>query len=106
MLAIVTAQRMKKLEELDKSKVTNVLQKIRALRGISAISKALFGTRPTITATWRIIWGTLAFVALFTAIHFFTWRARSQYMGEENAAETKGQLKEVGAPEDETPKKS
>ncbi|HOD12959.1 MAG TPA: hypothetical protein PKO44_07720 [Candidatus Omnitrophota bacterium] len=106
LLAIVTAQRMKKLEDLDKSKVTNVLQKIRALRGISAISKALFGTRPTITATWRIIWGTLAFVAIFTAIHFFTWRARSQYMGEENAAETKGQLKEVGAPEDETTKKS
>lgn len=106
LLAIVTAQRIKKLEELDKSKVTNVLQKIRALRGISAISKALFGTRPTITATWRIIWGTLAFVALFTAIHFFTWRARSQYMGEENAAETKGQLKDVGTPEEETPKKS
>lgn len=104
LLSIVTAQRMKKLEELDKSKVTNVLSKIKALRGITELSKALFGTRPTITATWRIIWGTLLFVAFFTSLHFFTWRARSKYMGEENAAETKGEVKEVGAPEEEKEK--
>ena len=104
LLSIVTAQRMKKLEELDKSKVTNVLSKIKALRGITELSKALFGTRPTITATWRIIWGTLLFVAFFTSLHFFTWRARSKYMGEENAAETKGEVKEVGAPEEELEK--
>ena len=105
---ISTAQRMKRLEELDKSKVTNVLQKIKALRGITALSKTLLGTRPKITTTWRIIWGLLFFVMFFTSIHFFTWRARSKYMGEENAAGTKGQLKKVGSSADdkEEPNKS
>jgi len=101
LLAIVTAQRIKKLEDLDKSKVTNILQKITALRGINALSKTLLGARPKLTTTWRIIWGTLIFVAFFTSIHFFTWRARSKYMGEEHASGTKGQLKDVGPPGDD-----
>ena len=101
LLSIVSAQRVKKLNELEKSKVTNVLAKIKALCGISALSKQLFGTRPTITATWRIIWATLLFVVFFTVFHFFTWRARSRYMGEENAEETKGKLTEVGVQEGE-----
>jgi len=101
LLAIVSAQRLKRLEDLDKNKVTNILQKIQALRGISALSKVLLGTRPKVTTTWRIIWGTLIFVAFFTSIHFFTWRARSKYMGEEHAAGTQGELKDVGSPEDD-----
>jgi len=68
LLAFVKA---KKLEEFEKSKVKNILQKITALRGIAALSKAIFGKRPSITMTWKVIWGTMAFVAFFTTIHFF-----------------------------------
>ncbi len=79
-LAFVKA---KKLEEMEKKKVKNVLQRLQALRGIAAIAKAVFGKRPSITLTWKIIWGTMAFVAFFTTIHFFTWWKRSKKMGEE-----------------------
>ncbi len=93
--SIIAAKRLKELEDLDESKVTNVLEKIQALRGIAALSKALLGKRPSITATWRIIWGVLAFIALFTSLHFFTWHRRSKYMGEENVEESKGEIKEI-----------
>jgi len=85
----------KKLEELEKSKVKNVLQKLQALRGITAISQALFGKKPSITTTWKVIWGILAFVAFFTSVHFFVWWRKSQVMGEEMALKSGGVIKEI-----------
>lgn len=92
MLAAVKA---KKLEEFEKSKVKNVLQKLQALRGIMAISQAVFGKKPSMNTTWKVIWGILIFVAFFTAIHFFTWWRKSQVMGEDMAIKAGGALKEV-----------
>jgi len=83
----------KKLEELEKSKVKNVLQKIQALRGVAALSSAIFGKRPTLTFTWKVIWGTMGFVAFFTVFHFFTWWQRSKLMGEGLAVKTGGVIK-------------
>lgn len=100
LLALVSAKKLSKLEGLQKSKVKNILDKIQALRGIAAMSKALLGKRPSLTVIWRIIWGVLAFIALFTSIHFLTWRQRSKYMGEEHSAETSGEFKEIGEEEE------
>ena len=75
---ILALVREKRLEELEKSRVKNVLQRMQALKGIESVSKAIFGQKPTNNNTWRIIWITLGFIAVFTAIHFFTWWQRSQ----------------------------
>ncbi len=101
MLASVKA---KKLEELESSKVKNILSKMQALRGIMAISQAVFGKKPTVTNTWKVIWGILIFVAFFTAIHFFTWWRKSQVMGEEMAIKAGG-IKEFVPPAPQVEKK-
>ena len=80
MLAFIKA---KKLQKLESSSVKNILQKLQSLRGIAAISKAIFGKRPSANTTWKIIWGIMIFMAFFTAVHFFTWWRRSKTMGEE-----------------------
>lgn len=80
MLAIVRA---KKLEELEGSKVKNILKRLQALRGLQALSEAIFKKGITVTMTWRIIGGAIAFVAFFTTYHFFLWAKRSGKMGEE-----------------------
>ncbi len=92
MLARVKA---KKLEELEKSKVKNILQKLKALRGIASLSEAIFGKKPTLTHTWRIIWGILIFVAVITIVHFFTWWKKARVMGEEIAISTGGTIEEI-----------
>lgn len=74
MLAIVRA---KKLEELEGSKVKNVLKRLQALRGLQAISEAVFKKGISVTMTWKIIGGAIAFVAFFTTYHFFVWAKRS-----------------------------
>lgn len=102
MLASVKAE---KLEELESGKVKNVLQKMQALRGIMGISQAVFGKKPSVTNTWKVIWGILIFVAIFTAIHFFTWWRKSQVMGEEMAMKTRGVIKEVTPPTPQPEKK-
>lgn len=84
LMAIVRA---KKLEELESGKVKNVLQKLRALRGLAALSEALFKKGISVTTTWRIIFGTLGFIAFFTALNFFIWIKRSKRMGEEKGNE-------------------
>lgn len=102
LLAVISTKKLEEFKDLEKSKVKNILSKIQALRGMAALSEALLGRRPSLTIIWRIIWGILTFIALFTSIHFFTWQKRSKLMGEEHAAETGGELKEIGdAEEDE-----
>jgi len=84
MIAIVRA---KKLEQLEQGKVKNVLQRLKALRGLSALAEALFKKSISVTVTWRIIMGSIIFVALFTTIHFIIWSKRSGRMGEELSTE-------------------
>ncbi len=91
---MLAAAKAKKLEELESSKVKNVLQKLQALRGITQLSQAIFGKKPSITTTWKVIWGILAFIAFFTTVHFFTWWKRSQTFGEELGAKAGG-IKEI-----------
>lgn len=95
---ILAVVRAKKLEDLESSKVKNVLQKLRALRGLQALSQALFKKGISVTMTWRIIFGTLTFIAVFTTFHFFLWAKRSKNMGEELYA---GDIKPVPKPGDD-----
>ena len=100
LLAIVRA---KKLQELESGKVKNVLQRLKALRGLAALSEAVFSKGLSLTTVWRIIFGTLGFVAFFTTVNFFVWVRRSGTMGE---GQGKGPIKEVpkpGAAGGETP---
>lgn len=74
MLAIVRA---KKLEQLEGSKVKNILKRLQALRGLQALSEAVFKKGITVTMTWKIIGGAIAFLVFFTTYHFFVWAGRS-----------------------------
>jgi len=96
MIAIVRA---KKLEKYEQTQVKNVLQKLKALRGLTALSEALFKRGISVTVTWRIIFGTIIFVGLFTTLHFMIWSKRSKTMGEELAS-SEG-IKEVPKPGEE-----
>ncbi len=95
MLAIVRA---KKLEELEGSKVKNVLKKLQALRGLAAISEAIFKKGISVTTTWRIIAGAIGFIAFFTTWHFIIWSRRSGKMGEELGVKDGEKIKVVPKP--------
>ncbi len=75
---ILALVRQKKLEELEKSRVKNILKKIQSLDGLAAVAQAVFKQKLSVNRTWKIIVGTLIFVAFFTAIHFFVWHKRSR----------------------------
>jgi len=95
MLSIVRA---KKLEELEKGKVKNILQKMKALRGLAALSEAVFKKGISVTNTWRIIMGTLIFLVIFTAWHFIVWMQRSKVAGEGSGVKPGEVIKEVPKP--------
>ncbi len=94
MLAIMRA---KKLAQMEAGTVKNVLQRMRALRGLAALSEALFKKGISVTMTWRIIFGTLGFVGFFTTLHFIIWARRSRTMGEE-LSEGEGTITTVPKP--------
>ena len=75
---ILALVRAKRLEELEKSRVKNVLKRIRSLDGVEKISEAIFGKKLSVDQTWRIIWRIVIFVGIFTALHFVTWLQRSR----------------------------
>lgn len=75
---ILALVRAKRLEELEKSRVKNVLKKIRSLDGVEKISEAIFGKKLSVDQTWKIIWRIVIFVGIFTGIHFVTWLRRSR----------------------------
>jgi len=79
MIAIVRA---KKLRDMEQKKVKNVLERLKALRGLKQISEALFKRKLSMNVTWKIILGVLGFIALFTTLHFVIWARRSKVMGE------------------------
>ncbi|MCK5215607.1 MAG: hypothetical protein KAR05_09670 [Candidatus Omnitrophica bacterium] len=96
MIAIAQA---KKLEEMQDSTVSNVLSKLKALRGLQALSEAIFKKGISVNLTWKIIIGAMGFVAFFTILHFFIWAKRSKLMGEENTKD--GKVKIVPKPGEE-----
>lgn len=64
-------------EDLERSKLKNVLKKLGSLRNIAEIAKSLF-KKPDESTAWKIITGVVIFVALFTIINFILWAGRSK----------------------------
>ncbi len=64
-------------EELEKTKVQNVLQKVRALNDVSQVSDAIFKKKPTVNKSWQMFGWVLLFVGIYTVIHFAVWILRS-----------------------------
>jgi len=65
-------------EDLEKSKVENVLQKIQSLKGVSDISKVMFNKKFEQSTAWSYIGWILLFVALLTLVNFVVWLMRSK----------------------------
>ena len=64
-------------EELEKTKVKNVLQKVRSLKGVAEVSDSIFKKKPKMNTTWQMIGWVLMFVGIYTVIHFAIWSIRS-----------------------------
>ncbi|MCA9408316.1 MAG: hypothetical protein KC733_06480 [Candidatus Omnitrophica bacterium] len=71
-------------ENLERSRLKNVLNKIKQLADIKNIAEAIFGTKPTPNTAWKIIAGIVIFVGLYTIIHFMLWAKRSKDVKIEN----------------------
>ena len=65
-------------EDLEKSKVENVLQKIQSLKGVSDISKVMFNKKFESSTAWSFIGWVLLFVGLLTLVNFVVWLLRSK----------------------------
>jgi len=65
-------------ENLVRSRMDNVLQKIQSLRTFADIARAIFKNKLTIDRTWKIIIGVVIFVGVLTTIHFAIWGKRSR----------------------------
>ena len=64
-------------DELEKTKVRNVLQKVRSLKNVSDVSDAVFKTKPKMNKTWEMAGWVILFVGVYTVIHFAVWTLRS-----------------------------
>jgi hypothetical protein len=64
-------------ENLERSLLKNVLQKLKAMKSIREIAASLF-KKPQLNTAWKIIAGVMIFVGIITAIHFFIWGKRSR----------------------------
>ncbi len=66
-------------EDLEKSKVDNVLRKMQSLKGISNVSKAVFDKAKVSEGdTWKFIFWILIFVGVLTVASFLVWILRSK----------------------------
>jgi len=64
-------------EEMEKSKLKNVLQKIKSLKTISVIAESIFKS-PKVTVVLKVIIAIIVFVALFTLLWFIHWKRRTK----------------------------
>lgn len=64
-------------DELEKTKVRNVLEKVRSLKSVSQVSDSIFKKKPKMNKTWEMVGWVLLFVGVYTLIHFAVWVMRS-----------------------------
>ncbi len=79
-------------EDLERSKVKNVLKKIKKLKTIKEIAEAVF-KKPEFNIFWKIVVGILIFIGLYNIIHFSIWSKRSRDKRREEL-ENKDELKQ------------
>ncbi|MCA9399284.1 MAG: hypothetical protein KC618_06015 [Candidatus Omnitrophica bacterium] len=70
-------------ENLERSKVKNVLQKITKLKSVAEISKSVF-KKPKPNTAWKIIVTFLFIVLGYTILHFSIWGKKSSKMKEKS----------------------
>jgi len=73
-------------EDLERSKLKNVLEKVKSVQSIVELARTVF-KKPEINTAWKIIMGIVTFVALYTIFHFAVWKRRSKDMKNENEEE-------------------
>ena len=64
-------------DELEKTKVRNVLEKVRSLKSVGQVSDSIFKKKPKMNKTWEMVGWVLLFVGVYTVIHFAIWAVRS-----------------------------
>ena len=65
-------------EDLEKSKVENVLQKMQSLKGVADVSKVMFNKKFESSTAWTFIGWILLFVGLVTGAAFVVSLLRSK----------------------------
>ena len=65
-------------EDLEKSKVENILGKIQTLKSVNQVSKVMFNKKFEASTAWSFIGWILLFVGLLTLINFVVWLLRSK----------------------------
>jgi hypothetical protein len=80
--------------ELEKSRIKNVMQKIRAMKSLARVSEAMFDKKPTVNSAWKIIGSVMIFLGFFTIIHFVVWFMRSSKEKKQEAVKLKEQQKQ------------
>ncbi len=63
--------------ELERSKLKNVLNRIRMFRGIADVVRSVF-KKPAENTAWKLITGIVILVGVLTVIHFAIWAKRSK----------------------------
>lgn len=81
-------------ENLERSIVRNVLEKIKSLKDIKNIAEAIFGTKPSKDTTWKIITWIMIVVGVLTVVHFALWGKRSKDVVIEEEEEDKTNTEE------------
>lgn len=65
-------------ENLERSKLKNVLEKVTQVQSLANIAESIFGTKPNKKDSWKVILGIIIFVGFITFIHFAIWGKRSK----------------------------
>ncbi len=65
-------------EDLEKSKVNNILQRVQSLKGVANVSKAVFNKKFESSTAFSFIGWIMLFVGLLTAAGFIVWLFRSK----------------------------
>ena len=81
--------------ELEKSRIKNVMQKIRAMKSLARVSEAMFDKKPTVNAAWKIIGSVMIFLGFFTIVHFIVWFKRSSRERKQEEIKLKEQQKQA-----------
>jgi hypothetical protein len=64
-------------QEMEKSKLKNVLQKIQSLRSVALIAESVIKS-PKMTVVLKVIIGIIIFVGVLTILWFFHWKRRTK----------------------------